>query len=59
MKLLEEMGLDCKIAVRYHPSVEDTLRGLQKQRRDSVAQLLSRRRSSSVPILLANAWREA
>jgi hypothetical protein len=52
------MGIDCKIAVRYHRSIGDSLRGAQKL---AVPELtaLGRVRSSTVPPALAREWASA
>ncbi len=48
------MGVDCKIAVRFHPAVGDVLRGKAKAADPQAA--LRRRRHNEVPTDVAAAW---
>ena len=57
-QISDSIGIDCKIAIRYHRSVGDTLRGQQKLAIPSLT-ALGRVRPSVVPPALAHEWANA
>ena len=56
-EISNQMGIECKIAVRYHPAVGDTLRG--KAKAIDLLKSLRRQRHSEVPASVAQLWADA